>query len=48
MRIHNCLRLTNLRSGKARMVGQSHLRREPELGFAINVRNMHMNARLFT
>jgi hypothetical protein len=30
------------------MVGQSHLRRKPELGFAINVRNMHMNTRLFT
>lgn len=37
MRIHNCLRLTNLRSGKASMVD-----------FAVSVRNMHMDARLFT
>ena len=47
MRVHNGFRLTNLSHGKTSMVSQRHLRKKPELGLAVWMRNMHVNARLF-
>ena len=48
VRRHNGLRLANLHSGKARMVGQNHLRCQPELGLTVSMCNMNMDTRLLT
>ena len=48
VRVHDCLGLTNLSCRKTGMVRQRYLRRKPELGLAVCMRNVHVNAGLFS